>query len=180
MTQAVAEQKKINNRVLSLVQSDVTELEVDAFVYYAQPDLALGTGFGTAITVRGGPTIQQELNELGPIETGQAVVSAAGKLTADWIIHAVGPRFNEEDTEGKLRTTVLNCLKAADEKGVKRLALPPMGAGFYMVPLDVCARVMIETIQGYLEGDTNIEEAVLCVMDRREYVPFESQLASLK
>ena len=180
MTQAVAEQKKINNSVLSLVQDDITELDVDAFVYYAQEDLAIGTGFGTAISVRGGPTIQKELNELGPVETGQVVVSEAGKLKADAIIHAVGPRFNEADTEGKLRTTVLNCLKAADEKGFKRIALPPMGAGFYMVPLEMCDRVMVDSIKGYLEGQTNIEQAVLCAMDRREYVPFESQLASLK
>ena len=113
-----------------LIRGDITELDVDAFVFYAQPDLALGSGFGTAISVRGGPSIQKELDELGPVETGQAVVTGAGKLKADFIVHAVGPRFQEEDTEGKLRTTVLNSLKAAEEKGVKRIALPAMGAGF--------------------------------------------------
>ena len=180
MTQAVAEQKKINNSALTLIQGDVTEVEVDAFVFYAQHDLVLGTGFGTAVTVRGGPGIQQELNELGPLDTCGVVVSSAGKLTADAIIHAVGPRFNEEDVEGKLRTTMQNCLKAADEKGFKRIAFPPMGAGFYTVPLDLCARVMAETIKAHLEGETKIEEVVICVMDRREHGPFASQLASLK
>jgi len=43
----------------------------------------------------------------------------------------------------------------------------------------VCSSVMVRAIKAYLEGETNIEEVLLCVMDQREYAPFESQLASL-
>lgn len=179
MPEAVSEQVRVGRSVVRLVRDDITELDVDAFVFYASSDLALGSGFGGAISVRGGPSIQKELNELAPVQTGQAVVSGAGNLKAAQIIHAVGPRFNEEDTEGKLRTTVVHSLKAAEEQGVKHLALPAMGAGFYAVPLELCARVMIGAIKSYLEGDTCIEEVVLCVIDQREYAPFESQLASL-
>jgi len=176
MPEAVSEALKIGNSTLRVIRGDITELEVDAFVYYAQHDLVLGSGFGGAIAVRGGPDIQKELDEMGPLETTQVAVSGAGKLNASHIIHAVGPRFNEEDTESKLRTTVTNSLKAADEKGVKRIAMPAMGAGFYGIPLDVCARVMIESIKAYLQGQTAIEEVIICVNDRREVPPFESQL----
>ena len=179
MPETVSDHVQIRDRVLRLIRGDITELDVDGFVFYAQPDLALGSGFGGAISVRGGPSIQKELDELGPVETGGAVVTEAGKLQAGFIVHAVGPRFNEEDTEGKLRTTVLNSLKAAEEKGAKRIAFPPMGTGFYAVPLDLCARVMIETIKAYLEGETGFEEVVICVVDQRELKPFEAQLASL-
>jgi len=179
MAQAVCEQVEIHGRTVRLIRDDITLLDVDAFVFYAGHDLALGSGFGNAISVRGGPGIKKELDELEPVRTGDVVVTGAGNLKAQHIIHAVGPRFNEPDTEGKLRTTIANCLKAADEKGMKRIALPPMGAGFYAVPLDLCARVMLETIKGYLEGETGIEEVVICVVDRRELVPFEAQLPSL-
>lgn len=180
MPEAVAEGVNINRSQLRLNQGDITELEVDAFVFYAEHNLALGSGYGTAISVRGGASIQKELNELGPVETTQAVVSGAGNLKAEFIVHAVGPRFQEEDMEGKLQTTILNSLKAAEEKGVKRIAFPAMGAGFYGVPLDMCARVMIETIKGYLEGETEIQEVVICVPDKREFLPFDSQMATLK
>jgi len=179
MPEAVLEDVQVNRSIVRLIKADITELDVDAFLFYAQPDLALGAGFGGAIAVRGGPTVQKELDELGPLETGQAVVSAAGKLNASHIVHAVGPRFNEDGTEGKLRTTVLNSLKAAEEKGVKRIALPAMGAGFYGVPLDLCARVTLDAIKSYLEGETEIQEVIICVIDRREFAPFETQLASL-
>jgi len=180
MPEAVLEDVQIRNSTVRLVKGDITELDMDAFVYYAQPDLALGSGFGGAIAVRGGPSVQKELDGLGSVETGQAVVTEAGNLKASFIVHAVGPRFNEEDTSGKLRITVVNALKAAEEKGVKRIALPAMGAGFYAVPLDLCSRVVVEAIKSYLEGETEIQEVVICVVDRREFAPFETQLASLQ
>jgi O-acetyl-ADP-ribose deacetylase (regulator of RNase III) len=180
MPEAVSDQIRIKDSTLRLVRGDVTLLDVDAFVFYAQHNLALGSGFGGAIAVRGGAGIQKELDALGPVETGGVVVTGAGNLKASYIIHAVGPRFNEDDTEGKLRKTVLNSLKAAEEKGVKRIALPPMGAGFYAVPLPLCSRVMVETIKSYLEGKTEIREVIICAMDQREFAPFEAQLASVE
>jgi len=179
MPEAVSQQVSVHRSVVRLIRGAITDLDVEAFVFYAQHNLALGSGFGTAISVRGGPKIQEELHELGPLQTGDAIVTGAGKLKANWIVHSVGPRFNEPDTEDKLRTTVLNTLKAAQEKGIRQIALPPMGTGFYMVPLDLCARVMIDTIAGYLKGETAIEDVVICVMDSREFAPFQSQLASL-
>jgi O-acetyl-ADP-ribose deacetylase (regulator of RNase III) len=179
MEQTKAEEKRVNQSVIRLMIGDITDMEIDAFVYYAQPDLSIGTGFGTAISTRGGPTIQKELEGQGPLATGDALVTEAGNLKAGHIVHAVGPRFQETDIEGKLRTTMLNSLAKAEEKGFGRLAFPAMGAGFYGVPLDVCARVMLETIKAYLEGETGIKELIICVLDSREYAPFESQFAKV-
>jgi O-acetyl-ADP-ribose deacetylase (regulator of RNase III) len=178
MPQAVSERTQINRSGVRLIKDDITDLEVDAFVFYAQPDLSLGSGFGTAISVRGGPTIQKELEELAPVATGEAVVSAAGNLKAKYIVHAVGPRFQEEDMEGKLRTTISNSLKRAEEKGIKRIALPAMGAGYYGIVVDLCSRVMLEVIKSHLEGETGIEEVVICVLDTRQYKSFKAALAA--
>jgi O-acetyl-ADP-ribose deacetylase (regulator of RNase III) len=180
VTNEVAEGIKINQSVLRLIKDDITDLDVDAFVFYAQPDLVLGSGFGGAISVRGGPTIQKELEELGPVAAGEAVVSAAGNLKAKHIIHAVGPTFQEEDTEGKLRTTVLNALKGAEEKQVERIAFPAMGAGYYGLAPNLCARVMLEVIGGHLEGATGIKEVVICVLDTRQYDAFKHQLENTR
>ena len=179
MPEAATQQIQINNSIVRLVRGDITELDVDTFVFYAQSDLTLGSGFGTAISVRGGPNIQKELEGLAPLSTGQVVVTGAGNLKAASIIHAVGPRFNDEDTEDKLRATVLNSLNAAEQEGARSIAMPPMGAGFHGVALELCARVMIEAIKSHLEGETEIQQVVICVMDRRELAPFESRLASL-
>ena len=173
------EEKRIGQSTLRLAKADVTDLDIEAFVFYAQPDLKLGSGFGNAIAVRGGPEIQKELDELEPLETGEAAVTGAGKLKAKYIIHAVGPRFREVGTERKLRTTVRRALELVSEKQIERVAFPPMGAGFYGVPLEVCARIMWGTIKEYVEEHATIKEVVICVMDTREYEPFKKALAGL-
>ncbi len=170
---------RVNSSTLRLLMCDITDLEIDSFVYYAQHDLTLGAGFGTAISVRGGPSIQEELRKHGTLETTEAVVSSAGEMKANYIIHAVGPRFQEEDIVSKLKTTVLNCLKHAEEKGITAIAFPPMGSGFYGVPLEVSAQVTLSTIKEYLSGETKIKDVVVCLLDSREFKPFQNQLSAL-
>ena len=140
-------ESKIKNSTLQLEVGDLTAMEIEAIVFYASHDLKLGSGFGSAIAARGGMKIQEELNPLAPISKGEAVVSDAGQLNSNFIIHAVGPRFQESDTEGKLRTTMENALKVAEEKGIKEIAFPPMGSGFYGIPLNTCSEVMIDVIK---------------------------------
>jgi O-acetyl-ADP-ribose deacetylase (regulator of RNase III) len=175
----MSDEKRINGKVIRLMRGDITEQDIDCFVFYAQSNLKLGSGFGGAITVRGGPTIQKELDAQAPIESCQAVLSEAGHLKAKYIIHANGPKFQEPNTEAKLRTTVLNALKTAEDKGLKRIAFPPMGTGFYGVPLGVSARVMFDTFSDFVINGGRLEEVVVCVQDSREYSAFSEQLQQL-
>jgi O-acetyl-ADP-ribose deacetylase (regulator of RNase III) len=170
---------QVKNSTISLTKGDITDLEIESFVYYAREDLQLGSGFGNAIAMRGGRSIQEELKALGPAKTTDAVVTSAGEMKAEYIIHAVGPKFQEEGLEEKMRATVLNVLKLADEKNIKKVAFPPMGAGFYGVPLDLSAELTIETIRDYLTNQTQIEEVSICLLDSREYMPFQKKLNSL-
>jgi len=170
---------RVKNTVISLVKEDITDIEIDSFVYYAQHDLVLGSGFGTAISVRGGPSVQEELNEFGVLQTTEVVISGAGNLKAKYIIHVVGPRFQEGELEEKLKTTVLNALKKAEEKGAKSIAFPPMGTGFYGVPLELSARVTLNTIVEFSEEETSIRDIKICLMDNREFIPYQKNLDTL-
>jgi O-acetyl-ADP-ribose deacetylase (regulator of RNase III) len=173
------EEKNINRSVLRIIKGDITDTEVEAFVYYATKDLRLGSGFGNAIAVRGGQSIQKELEQLGPVDDGESVITDAGKLKSKYIVHAVGPKFQEEDVEKKLKTTILNALERAEAKGIQQIAFPPMGAGFYGVPLATSAEITLETIKEYLSGDTKLKEVLVVANDNREYRPLEAQLQNL-
>jgi O-acetyl-ADP-ribose deacetylase (regulator of RNase III) len=168
-------EKLIGDKILRLVRGDITEMEVEAFVFDITEDVKLGSGFGGAIQQRGGIVIQKQLDEIGNCPTGEAVVTEAGILKADWIIHANGPKFREEEEEAKLRKTVESALARAEEKGVKRLAFPPIGTGLYQVPLDLCTRVMVDTISQHLANGSTLEEVFIVAPDNREFKPFEAK-----
>ncbi|MFC1728932.1 macro domain-containing protein [candidate division KSB1 bacterium] len=176
----MTEKLTINRSTLRLEKGDITDTEVEAFVYYARNDLVLWSGYGTAVSIRGGPSVQEELDKLGPQETTSAVITTAGEMKATYIIHAVGPKFQEQNIPEKLRKTIENVLESADKKGIKQIAFPPMGTGFYCIPLDVSAEIVLGTITDYLMGDTRIEDVVIMLLDSREYNPYHDKLSALE
>jgi O-acetyl-ADP-ribose deacetylase (regulator of RNase III) len=175
----MSEGKRIQNCNLQLIQQDITDFEVEAFVFYAEPNLALGSGFGSAIARRGGTSIKAELDKIGSVALTDAIVTAGGSLKAKHIVHAVGPTFQEAEIEQKLRVTIVNALKRAEEKGIRQIALPLMGAGFYAIPLDTCTQIMMDTIREYLSKESNLSEIFICANDPREYRAFQKVLKAV-
>ena len=158
---------------------------MDAVVFYARQDLQLGGGFGSAIQSRGGAAIKKELDAIGSVEVGGAVITSAGNMQARHIIHACGPKFREPDTEKKLRKCMQSALEQASAAKLKTVAFPPMGAGFYGVPLDLTAKVMLDVVRRFLETQfletqSSIEEVIICVMDDRELRAFRPQFEAMQ
>ena len=160
--------------IIHLEKRDLIMMDIETIVYYAQHNLVLGSGFGNSITVRGGGSIQEELKTFGTISTGDAVITSAGELKSNYIIHAVGPRFQESDIEEKLITTMKNILRIAEEKKIHEIGFPPMGTGFYGIPLELSARVMFNVLRDHLAGDANLEKVVISVIDQREFKAFQN------
>ncbi len=171
--------KKINKTTIRLEKGDITDFEVEAFVYYAREDLKLGTGFGNAITMRGGLSVQKALDEFGGAKVGDVVVTEAGLMKAKNIIHAVGPKFQEENLEQKLADTMRNALVVAEEKGFKQVAFPAMGSGFYGIPIGTCGKIMFDAISDHLKKSTTFDEIIIRVIDTREYKPLVPLMESL-
>ena len=169
-------ERTIGGKRLRMVRGDITEVEVEAFVFDITEDAKLGSGFGGAIQQRGGIVIQKELDEIGSVPKGEAVVTQAGILNADYIIHVNGPKFREEDERGKLERAVKSVLARAEESGMKRVAFPPIGTGMYQVPMDLCADVMVETISSHLANGSSLDEVLIVVQDPREITPFEAKI----
>jgi O-acetyl-ADP-ribose deacetylase (regulator of RNase III) len=169
-------EKRIGEKWLRLVRDDITDLEIDAFVFDITEDAKLGSGFGSAIQQRGGIKIQKELDEIGRVPKGEAVVTKAGLLKADHIIHTNGPKFREPDERDKLRRATKSALARAEELGIKRIAFPSIGTGLYQVAIDLCAEVMIDTITEHLGNGSDLDEVLLVIPDTREYGPFAAKM----
>ena len=175
----MSDERKVKQSRIRLTVGDITEVPVEAIVYYARPDLQLGSGFGGVLVARGGPKIQEELKKVGTAKTTEVAITSGGDLKAKYILHAVGPRFQEEDLEEKLRATMRNVFRKAEEKQIKSLAFPAMGAGFYGVPLEVCARETLGAAKKFLEESNSAREIVFCLNETYELPPFQEQLKKM-
>jgi O-acetyl-ADP-ribose deacetylase (regulator of RNase III) len=166
----------INNRVLELLDGDLTEMDTDAIVNAANAQLILGGGVAGAIRRKGGPQIQAECNKIGGTFVGGAVISTGGNLKAKHVIHAVGPRMGEGNKDQKLKNATLNSLKVADENNLKSISFPAISTGIFGFPIGRCAEIMLQTTIDYLKGKTGLQRVVFCLFGRDSYEVFVNQL----
>ena len=164
------------DKVLELIEGDITQIPADAIVNAANAQLILGGGVAGAIRRKGGPKIQEQCNKIGGTFVGGAVITTAGKLKAEYVIHAVGPRMGEGDEDEKLKNATLNSLKLADDNNLKSIAFPAISTGIFGFPVQRCAEIMLRTAIEYLKGPTDLEKIVLCLFGHSDYLIFVNQL----
>ncbi len=169
MNRVLAEWQK--EALFRIVQGDITEEPVEAIVNAANERLAHGGGVAGAIVRQGGWEIQEESNawvrEHGRVPTGSAAITGAGQLPARYVIHAVGPIWGSGDEDAKLAGAVHSALRLAEEHGVRSVSLPAISAGLFGFPRERCARILLETIAGFLEKEapTALREVRVCLYD---------------
>lgn len=161
---------------ISVVEGDITTLEVDAIGNAANNHLWMGAGVAGAIKRAGGEEIEREAVAKGPIEVGDAVATGAGRLAARWVIHGAVMGQDLHTDEEKIRQTTRRCLEVADELGARSLALPAFGTGVGGFPLDECARLMVDVVTAYEAA--SLEEVVFAVFGAEAQEAFTRALAA--
>ena len=156
-----------------LREGDITEEEVDAIVNAANSALILGAGVAGAIRQRGGASIQEECNRIGPIEVGDAAVTGAGDLRARFVIHAAGMPPGGVATEESVRSSMRRCLEVAREKNCRWVAVPAIGAGIAGFPMQRCAEILVEEARAHLEEGGGVEEIRFVLFGEPTYRVFE-------
>jgi len=165
---------------VSLVLGDITEQRVDAIVNAANTSLLGGGGVDGAIHRAAGPQLLRECQSLGGCETGQAKITKGCALHAKYVIHTVGPvwRGGKTGEDDMLKSCYRNCLTLADKHGVKSIAFPSISTGAYGFPIRRAAQIATSTVREYLNGPTNIEEAIFVCFLRPDYDVYSAQLGS--
>ena len=159
---------------LSVVEGDITRLDVDAVANAANDHLWMGAGVAGAIKRAGGDEIEREAVARGPIDVGDAVATGAGRLRARWVVH--GAVMGQDlRTDGDLvRRTTRRCLEVADGLGAESLALPAFGTGVGGFPLAECATIMVDVAREY-EG-RSLRRVVFAVFGDEARQAFETAL----
>ncbi len=164
--------KKSGNGVIHIFQGDITDMKVDAIVNAANEHLILGAGVAGAIARKGGPSIQEECNHFGGTFVGGAIITGAGNLPAEKVIHAVGPRMGEGDEDEKLKNAVINSLKLAEYQKIESIAFPAISTGIFGYPIDKCSRIMIKEAVEFLISSQYLKDIFFVLWDKQAYSIF--------
>ena len=168
--------------MIKLIQGDITTIHVDAIVNAANTSLLGGGGVDGAIHRAGGKSIlhecQQIRNKQGGCKVGEAVITTAGNLPAKFVIHTVGPTWNNGklDEENLLSSAYNNSLKLALDNQIQTIAFPNISTGVYRFPKDKAAQIAIKTVTDFLVTTDNIKIVIFVCYDDENYRIYQAIL----
>ncbi|HET8578989.1 MAG TPA: macro domain-containing protein, partial [Methylomirabilota bacterium] len=113
---------KIGKAVFAVERGDITEAEVDAVVNAANAELWMGAGVAGAMKRKGGNVIEEDAMRQGPIEVGEAVLSVAGNLPANHVIHAATMGSDLKTDPEKIAMATKSALALAEKHRLTSLA----------------------------------------------------------
>jgi O-acetyl-ADP-ribose deacetylase len=148
---------------VSVIQADITTLDVDAIVNAANSSLLGGGGVDGAIHRAAGAELLRECRALGGCPTGEAKITQGYNLPARWVIHTVGPvwRGGDSGEDAQLASCYRNSLRIAEERGLRSVAFPSISTGAYGFPVDRAAAIACAEVLRFLETARAVEEVTI-------------------
>ena len=152
----------VSNRI-AVIAGDITRQRVDAIVNAANTTLLGGGGVDGAIHRAAGPGLLAECRTLGGCATGQAKITRGYKLPAKWVIHTVGPVW-QDGSQGEdelLASCYRNCFTLAEKHEIRTIAFPAISTGVYAFPKERAARIAVRETEDFLERNQSVEKVIL-------------------
>ncbi|MFM2480111.1 macro domain-containing protein [Celerinatantimonas sp. YJH-8] len=133
---------------ITILSGDITGANVDAIVNAANPTL-LGGGVDGAIHRAAGPALLAACYKIPEIDGcrcpfGEARITAAGQLSARFVIHAVGPIYRQESDPARvLRSAYTHACQLALQNDCHTVAFPAISCGVYGYPHQEAAYIAL-------------------------------------
>ncbi len=150
---------------IEVIRADITLLDVDAIVNAANNSLLGGGGVDGAIHRAAGPELLQECERLGGCPTGEARITKGYNLPAHYVIHTVGPVWqNGNCSESELLTSCYrNSFSLLRKHRLSTIAFPAISCGIYGYPPQAACTIAINETKTFLKTEGTSDTHVIFV-----------------
>ena len=162
--------------MILVVTTDITSLHTQAIVNSANPTLLAGSGVCGVIHRVAGPELEAACRSIGRIAVGTAVLTRAFSLPAEFVIHAVAPRFldGQRGELEALRRTYEAVCKIIAEYEIGDVSIPSLGTGIYRFPLEIASSLAVDVLREKLPA--NCTATIVC-FDQQTAAAYSKALA---
>ncbi|GBD31357.1 MAG: hypothetical protein KatS3mg081_1062 [Gemmatimonadales bacterium] len=165
--------------MISVVVDDIAFVEADAVVRPATDRLEPTSSALRHLEQIGGPSFWQQLEVRQELAVGAAVVTGAGELPAEFVIHAVIRSVTEPVSELTVRRALTSALQRAVDWQLARVAIPPLGTGAGNLSLEDAAAVMVDVISRHTAVSQYPAEVYIVVDSEEDKRVFDALLRRL-
>ena len=170
----------ITNRI-DILQGDITCLNVNAIVNAANSSLLGGGGVDGAIHRAAGPALLAECRTLNGCPTGEARLTGAYNLLAQFVIHTVGPVYSGKPENSRLLSRCYrNSLQLAAEHKLSSIAFPAISCGVYGYPIVEACKIAMDTTCAFLKKNVSIEKVFFILFSTGAYEVYQDYLSKIK
>ncbi len=155
---------------LKIVRNDISRVRADAIVNSANKNPVCGGGAEYHIyEAAGRDELLAAREKVGTLEVAEVAVTPAFALSAEYIIHVVGPKWNggESGEVSALADCYRNALEKALSLGCKSIAFPLISSGVFRFPKDGALKIALQAIGEFLQSHEM--EVQLVVFDRKSF-----------
>ena len=135
-----------------IVRNDIVNMQVDAVVNTANPNPVIGSGVDSGIHKKAGQELLVARQKIGCIDFGDAVITAGFGLDAKYVIHTVGPIWEDGNhhEEQILSSCYRKSLELAKENECESIAFPLIATGNYGFPKPLALQIAVREISSFL------------------------------
>ena len=172
---------QINKIRLKIELGDITKEHVDVIVNAANNTLLGGGGVDGKIHRIGGPSILKQCIVHSGCPTGEARITRAGNLPSKYIIHTVGPIYNEnkEMQDKLLYNAYYNSLLLAAEYNLNSISFPSISTGAYNFPIDRAVKIVSRAIDEFSKIESTVDNINLILFNEEDYKVYKDYFMNL-
>ncbi|MBF1167315.1 MAG: macro domain-containing protein [[Eubacterium] sulci] len=152
-----------------IVRNDIVNMKVDAIVNTANPKPIISAGTDKGVYDKAGARLLLARKEIGNIAVGEAAITPAFDLDANYVIHTAGPiwRDGKSSEEALLASCFKNSLRLAKEKECESIAFPLISTGSYGFPKPLALQIAVREISSFLME--NEMQVYLVVFEKQSF-----------
>lgn len=163
--------------MIEVVQSDVTSLRASAILRPVSAEWDPVSGPARKLEIAAGPQLLEQCEKLGDLPVGSAVITPAGNLDANYLVHAIVRSVDEPVSESTVQRALQNALRRCVEWGIESLAMPPLGTGAGNLDAEAAAAVMVPVLLEHMREADHPTHVAIVVDSEYERDVFRSELA---
>lgn len=164
--------------MIRIVRGELAEAGVEAILRPVSAEWTAVTPAMRRLEIAAGPELERQCSTLGELPVGSAVITGAGALPAQFMIHVIVRSVDEPVSTAGIRRGLDTGLRRVVEWGIRRLALAPLGTGAGNLDADDVAAIMVPALADLIRGGPLLEADVHVDSDYEQEV-FERRVAAL-